>query len=400
MNTVAESFQKNGYVYLSNVLDKDTCKGLTDHMFSLYNLGKLEKDPQCPLSDSIYGDPVFDEILKNLARALSDQLDIRLDPAYTYARIYRPGEVLARHSDRESCEISGTMTLGFDPSTSVWPIYFAQSESDLLGTKLEIEPGDLVMYKGTELPHWRPEFKGIWQVQVFFHYVDRNGPFKDFKDDKRGVQESVESFYSNPIGHMISLNDYICPVAITYGKGLYPELAFSTYECTKIISQGQSLYSEKAGVGTDKGTLDTSVRSVNRFELSIENPEYSWIYDKIASAVGRANSELFKYNLLGITHSIELLQYEAVDNGHYDWHIDIGPGAAATRKISVSIPLSERNEYTGGNLELNNGNVIKCIDEQGSITMFPSYTLHRVSPITSGERWVMVIWIHGSDRFK
>lgn len=408
MTTVAEYFEKNRYVYLSNVLDEQTCKNLTDRMFGLHRLGELEKDPQCPLSDSIYGDPVFDKLLEELTEPLSEQLGISLNPAYTYARIYRPGEVLERHSDRPSCEISGTMTLGFEPNTSIWPIYFAQNEEDLVGSPLVINTGDLVMYRGNELPHWRPSFKGIWQVQIFFHYVDKNGPHRDHKFDGRkklGSKKEVINLdtkrFTQSNGYMISKCDPISPGPITFHTGFNPAMTFSKEECSKIISLADNMYSSKATVGTEgAGKFDSSIRSVNRFEIELEDSSNDWIFDRVANAVAEANVNYFKFDLLGMIHGIELLQYKAEENGHYDWHVDIGPQAASTRKISVSIPLTNRAEYLGGELELNNGTLIKCIDEQGSITMFPSYTLHRVSPVTRGERWVMVIWIHGSGRFK
>ena len=185
MSSIAEFFEENKYVYLSDVLDEKICKELTDYMFHLYESGNLIKDTQCPLSDSIYGNVAFDDLLRKLAKPLSEQLDIDLDPAYTYARLYRPGEELEKHTDRPSCEISGTMTLGFAPSTSVWPIFFGLNDEDLTGEKFDIDTGDLVIYRGNELPHWRARFEGTWQVQVFFHYVDKNGPHKEFRNDKR-----------------------------------------------------------------------------------------------------------------------------------------------------------------------------------------------------------------------
>ena len=68
------------------------------------------------------------------------------------------------------------MTLGFDPGSGIWPIFFGKNDDDMVGTPIEINVGDLVMYHGNELNHWRPAYKGNWQVQIFFHYVDKNGP--------------------------------------------------------------------------------------------------------------------------------------------------------------------------------------------------------------------------------
>jgi len=86
---------------------------------------------------------------------------------------------------------------------------------------------------------------------------------------------------------------------------------------------------------------------------------------------------------------------------HYDWHVDVGHGDAACRKISISVMLSPDDKYKGGDLEVNDHGVLRQgIREQGSINLFPSYMPHRVAPVTEGERWALVIWINGPDRFK
>lgn len=85
---IAEEFKKNRYVYIPNMVDKDACEQLTKHMFKLKDEGKLHRDEQCPRSLSVYGDPLFDAVLRTLAGALSEKLNIDLLPTYTYARIY------------------------------------------------------------------------------------------------------------------------------------------------------------------------------------------------------------------------------------------------------------------------------------------------------------------------
>jgi len=93
--------------------------------------------------------------------------------------------VLKPHKDRPSCEISTTVCFGWhiegDPNSTSWPIYME-------GEKIIMSPGDVVIYRGCDLEHWRDEFKapeGSWHVQGFFHYVDANGPYADYKLDKR-----------------------------------------------------------------------------------------------------------------------------------------------------------------------------------------------------------------------
>ena len=416
----AQFFKDNSYIYLSNVISRQEASELTNHMFALRDSGKMQKDEQCPLSDSVYGDPILDGLLERLAPSLSAQLGIELLPTYTYARIYAPGETLVRHKDRPSCEISGTMTLGFDPGSGIWPIFFGKNDDDLAGQSMEINTGDLVMYRGCDLNHWRPEYKGKWQAQIFFHYVDANGPNAQHAMDGRQqlgtnkhntVEDNSQATLVNtaqpvsrliPDGVMIKTADMIFPGAATYWSEFRPEMAFSADECEKVLEQANKLYPRKSTVGTgpDGGEYRPEIRAVDTYEI-LHTEETSWIFEKISHAVALANADYYRYNLLGITHGLQLLHYKSEENGHYDWHMDCGDGDACTRKISISIPLTKRNEYEGGDLEINNnGTLIKATDEQGSITLFPSYLMHRVSPVTKGERWVIVIWIHGPDRFK
>ena len=413
-----KSFRDNRYVYLSGAVSRDNCEKLTDYMFRLFEDGKLEKDPQCPLSDSIYGDPVFDNLAASLAPILSRQLGVEIAPTYTYCRIYRNSELLTRHVDRPSCEISGTMTLGFDDASGIWPIFFAKNEEDVVGDSLEINIGDIVMYRGCELPHWRPKYKGNWQVQVFFHYVDVNGPHKDHifdgrskmglpASEKKDVQQ-VESPKNEELkskiiydGVMITTNDQIFPGLTHFDKNFNPHLAFTEEECKKIISLSDTLYPTKSTVGgDDTRKYDASIREVDTYNIELSD-KTKWIFDRIASATGTANRDYYKYNVLGITHSLQLLHYSGDDNGHYDWHIDAGPGSSCTRKISVVVPLNDPQEYEGGVLDVNNnGTLVSAPQTPGTMILFPSFTPHKVNPVTKGNRWSLVSWVHGTDRFK
>jgi hypothetical protein len=107
---------------------------------------------------------------------------LTLHPTYSYYRVYAPGDILERHKDRESCEISCTLCFNYEYTDYEWPIYMD-------GTPVVLEPGDMVVYRGCDLDHWREPFDikdlDAWQVQGFFHYVDANGPNADFKYDRR-----------------------------------------------------------------------------------------------------------------------------------------------------------------------------------------------------------------------
>jgi len=390
-------------------------------MFSLHKEGKLERDEQCPESDAIYGDEVFDSILQKFAKPIGDAVGRTLLPTYTYARIYRKGEILKRHKDRPSCEISGTLTLGFD-ADSIWPINFDEDRE--VGVLLDV--GEMAIYKGCDVLHWRTPFKGTWHVQVFLHYVDANGPHKNqFRDGREsfGIKKDQprQNNNNNTDSNVKSVNEIAIPKRIYDGviipctdttfPGYFcvdsqtlPELKFTNAECDGIINSTKSLYPNSASVGgtPEKSKIARSIRSADIF--NIENTESNrWIFEKVANAVSIINTIHFNYDIVGITHSIQLVEYssDADIKGHYDWHIDSGPGPSSHRKISFTAQLTDPSKYDGCELIINNhAQEAVATKERGSMHLFPSYMVHKVSPITRGVRHALVIWIHGSSRFK
>ena len=126
------------------------------------------KDQQVPNVYSHYADFVMETLLMKVMPIMMKETNLKLIPTYSYARIYEKGSVLAKHKDRPSCEISTTLNLGGDP----WAIY-------LEGIKVDLEPGDMLVYSGCELEHWREEFQGNICAQVFLHYNHVNGQFAD-----------------------------------------------------------------------------------------------------------------------------------------------------------------------------------------------------------------------------
>ena len=408
-------FEQNKYVLLERALSSEICQELTQHMFDLHNQGKTTRDDQCPLSDAVYGDPVFDKLLADFAQPIGNNIGKKLLPTYTYARIYRPGEVLKRHTDRPACEISATVTLSFDAKNS-WPI-FVDEQKEIC---LSMQPGDMVVYRGCELVHWRPKFKGNWHVQVFLHYVDADGPFKDHALDKRkslgqnkSGQVQVENKNSqqeirfpNPILQSVIIPgaSYDFPGYMNIDSAHIPDLRFTKEECNKIVSLASDNYGQPASVGGNatNSRVARNIRSANIFTIDLTQENY-WIYEKVGKIISVANTIHFKYDIAGITHGIQLIHYSSdMDiKGHYDWHIDAGPGEPSRRKISFTAQLSDPSDYDECDLLINNhGSILKGTREQGSIHLFPSYMPHQVTPITRGERYALVIWVHGPNRFR
>jgi hypothetical protein len=124
-------------------------------------------DHQVPNTYSHYADIAMETLLVKLHPLMEKTTNLKLSPNYSYARIYKKGDILKRHKDRFSCEISTTLFLGGDE----WPIYLEPSgENGLKGIKVNLKHGDMLIYKGNELEHWREEFKGENCAQVFLHY--------------------------------------------------------------------------------------------------------------------------------------------------------------------------------------------------------------------------------------
>ena len=146
-------------------------------------------DQQVPNTYSHYADMVMETLMMKVLPKMQQETGLQLIPTYSYARLYKKGDILKRHKDRPSCEISTTINLGGDP----WPIFIDDTGSSNVideyknihkpnapkGTKVLLEVGDMLVYSGCELEHWREPFDGNICGQVFLHYNHVNGPFAD-----------------------------------------------------------------------------------------------------------------------------------------------------------------------------------------------------------------------------
>ena len=142
-------------------------------------------DPQVPNAWANYDDVLMTTLLVETKAKLEKEIDMKLIETYTYTRLYVYGNELHRHKDRPSCAVSATMNLGGDN----WPIYVDNTGGqNNPGIRIDLEPGDCLMYRGTELEHWREKFYGESCGQVFLHYNDANDPqSKDNEFDGRPI---------------------------------------------------------------------------------------------------------------------------------------------------------------------------------------------------------------------
>jgi hypothetical protein len=162
---------QNSYLLVKNFINKEEAQDLADQFFMHEVSGLCEVDSQAPKSSSAYNFMPFLKLLVKKVSHVSELIQEDVLPTYTYARIYKYGEVLDRHRDRDACEISITLNLAQDKE---WPIYIQKPSNEEVS--LNLKPGDAMLYLGCIADHWRHAFTGNNHTQVFMHYVRANGP--------------------------------------------------------------------------------------------------------------------------------------------------------------------------------------------------------------------------------
>ncbi|NDB80815.1 2OG-Fe(II) oxygenase [archaeon] len=149
----------------------------------------------------------------------------------------------------------------------------------------------------------------------------------------------------------------------------------------------------ETGGGEDSQVSDYRISEISWIE---QQPRSNWLYDKIADYAIEANKEMWKFDIWGYHDSLQYTNYYG-NGGHYDWHADLGPGIS-NRKLSVVLQLSNPEDYVGGDLQMNIGSQILTVPrEYGLLCFFPSFVLHRVTPLTSGHRISLVTWLCGAN---
>lgn len=191
---------------------------------------------------------------------------------------------------------------------------------------------------------------------------------------------------------MISFeNDYNSVSVITLPN------VFTKEECEIIIDYANKQKKLTAKIGHNKVNKDH--RSNNIVWLS-SNKDFSlhWVFKKVAESIYKINKEVYNFHIIGLTEDFQFTEYCEIDD-HYKWHTDCG--GANVRKISASIQLSDSKDYEGCDLEFSHLTNTPSEEkekhrEQGSMIIFPSYLAHRVTPLKSGKRYSLVIWVGGN----
>jgi hypothetical protein len=185
---IENEFGKKGYCIVRSAISDELRDFVTQALLfdesQKFIPGVFGEDPQVPGAYASYANAITETVLLHMHELMEKSTGLKLFPTYSYYRVYRNGAELVKHTDRESCEISCTLCFNYsyDDSKFNWPIYIGNDFA------ADLKPGDMLIYRGKDLPHWRYKLdhsEDVWHVQGFFHYVNADGPYSDFKFDQR-----------------------------------------------------------------------------------------------------------------------------------------------------------------------------------------------------------------------
>ena len=178
---MSEDFEQVRYRLMQHAIAPEAARAATERALA------LARDPQAFVAEPRYGargryaDELTERLLLELQPLVEKVVGRSLHPCYSYLRLYGTGADLHAHLDRPSCEYSTTLTLGYD-ADAPWPIWVRR---DGVGHAVSLGVGDMLVYMGAQVVHWRERFAGRWWLQAFLHYVDAQGDYARFKFDGR-----------------------------------------------------------------------------------------------------------------------------------------------------------------------------------------------------------------------
>lgn len=365
-------FNTHKYLHLKNFLDKPNCDVLTSVLFQYIKLNQTTKDSQCPRSQAIYGAPIFDSLLQQLQPFFESASGKKLLPTYSYARMYSPGEELLIHTDRESCEISATITLGL--IGEIWPIYFSSNSEKNNAACIEMEIGDAVLYRGIEKYHWRDKYQqGLWQAQLFLHYVDADGDNSRLKFDGReslGVTKQQIEPNSSFLSH-----DNRCWIFDNYLKGS---------ECDSVVYAYNQFVYEHSISKIAKSSVDGVYQASNQVRTMCEDFEA-----RICTAGRVANFQAWQFNIL---NGVQTEYFEHSVDGIYTVNTTDNLKIINNQKNNTLVIVAFLNDdFTGGDFFLSiDSDKYYPPQQKGSVVVFASDVPYGIDKIYDGKRCISV----------
>jgi predicted 2-oxoglutarate/Fe(II)-dependent dioxygenase YbiX len=392
----------NNYIIIPNFISSYRANKLKDEFVEYSQKNNLEGDSQIPTSSSDYNYISFLELLCEKTPEVSEILEETVLPTYTYARVYKKGSILKRHSDRDSCEISLTLHLGGD---NPWLIWIKTPEGE--DRSVELKPGDAMMYRGTIAEHWRDEYAGEEYVQVFLHYVRSRGEcaytYFDTENHKGEhgnhnkktaidktlelePKEDVKKYSPILIKPASKLEDFVQ----VFDNVLSPE------NCNLILNEYQNS-SEWLDTLTGNGQVSKDTRNCTEISISsqhileqnfdVRKNLDSIVFESVKNVITNYNNLIPTFRI-DIDTGYQLLRYKKGE--FYIQHTD--SFKEQQRSLSCSIQLNE--DYEGGEFAFFDREMM-IRTKPGSAIVFPSNFMypHEIMPVIKGTRYSIITWL-------
>ena len=383
----------NNYLHVPNFISKEAAATLAAEYEKFAVENKLPGDDQAPYSNSCYNYVGFTELLCNKVSHMADLVGENVFPTYCYGRVYRPGDDLKPHKDRDACEVSVTLNLSMEKE---WPIYIRKPNGEV--ACLNLSPGDAMLYLGCDAEHWRDPLQEGKHIQVFLHYVRSRGPrakcLFDARENKPNVsilngenlsQETKDKFPQD-------LSKYI-----QYWPNFLHHSFIDTLmaEFTKDESEWQDT---RIGGGENGGVVDKNIRGAMTILLSQNETieKNLWLRKQIDSYLYETTKQILAKYVESFPlakpvadSGYELLRYE--EGTGYTQHTD--HFHENPRILSCSIGLTDPSEFEGGEFTFFD-QAISFKQEKGSVLVFPSSFQypHQVNTVTKGTRYSIITW--------
>jgi len=388
--------KEDNYVYIPNFIAPERANELAKNFIKFCKQQKLSGDSQAANSHSAYNYIDFLELLCEKTNEVGSFLGENVLPTYSYARIYKEGSTLARHRDREECEISITLHLSGDTN---WPIYIQKSNGEEIS--LDLGTGDAILYRGDIADHWRDKFEGKEYVQVFLHYVRSRGPNRNsYFDKKRNSNILIEDNIT--VEESSDETKPISTTKLTYSKNLYDYIQVFENIIPLDLCDGflnEYVNSNEWGatyIGSHNPSIDKSIRNCDTIGTSYDiiisqNQEIRKSLDnqmfKCANDAIKLYNQVFPEAKIEQDSGYELLRYN--EGQFYIQHTDSFKGNP--RAVSCSFMIND--DYEGGEFAFFNREKLYKV-KKGSVIMFPSNFMypHEIMPVTKGTRYSIITW--------
>lgn len=187
----------------------------------------------------------------------------------------------------------------------------------------------------------------------------------------------------------------LTPYAEPIEPWVWWENAFTTQELDFLQNKAR-MADARAQVGGNLQGEDLAVIRRSKVSWLSNDSDNEWVFTRLAHVASALNSQYYRFDLTGFGEPLQLTNYDQSEHGMYEWHQDYGGKRGVSRKLSLVLQLTDPSQYEGGNLEvLTNSEPQQVRKQRGLIAAFPSYVLHRVTPVTSGSRQTLVSWVSG-----